>query len=302
MVRFLIILFLASVSSVEAVAQNNCSGKIVSIKGSGWIKQDGTTKKVTPANKSQHSLATGLVLGTEASGEMTLRLSCVKEDVVIPAGKSYKIRNAPEAASGESYDPADMKTGGGNRGNGEFIFFPLEKETTVIRPETVVFRWFSVPEKLTLSITKAGTTDTIWSGDVDGGLGHFYSAEMRKALAAIRLKAQNADLVLTLRSVRSSTENSTNFRIFPLTEEEKLKKAILETRAETGVFGCLRRADIYMEKKLYIEAAAEYEKALKISPANVENLLSAAKAQDLSGNFDRRDQIEARLRKVIQRK
>ena len=75
-----------------------------------------------------------------------------------------------------------------------------------------------------------------------------------------------------------------------------MQKELAQTNDEQEVFRHIARAEIYSRYKLYLEAANEYEEALKLSPESIDLLNATASAQDRAGNFKRRDEIDEQLK------
>jgi hypothetical protein len=200
-------------------------------------------------------------------------------------------------AKGESLRSKNVRTGGGERSNDEFILFPPEKGMTTIRPESVVFRWKVTSEKrLNLSVKITGKYKAIWSKEVAGEGGSFTSRDLTEALENVRRRQPLAKLQLRLGVASLGTENSANFQLLSLRAEKQLRRELAGTTGEQGVFKHLRRAEIYSRYGLYIEVANEYEKALVLSPESVDLLYALASAQDRVGNLKRRDEIEAQIK------
>lgn len=297
-IKFTLLFLLAF--SINAEAQDKV-GMVVGITGTARLRNaDKTEQKLTERNFAV-SLRVGQSLKAESKGKVQIKLCNGKTETI--RSKWYRIsqvicsntnsekRKVLESVFdfGGRYKP--------NRGNDEFILFPLEKEITVVRPETAVFRWKTTSEKrLWLSVSIVGQDKPIWKQEVDGEPRSFTSDELQKVLADIRQKQPNAKLQLKLNITFLSTENSADFQIFSLEDERKLQTEIAATDTEQGIFRHLARAEIYSRYKLYNEVANEYEEALKLSPESVELLIATATAQDRAGNFKRRDEIDEQVK------
>ncbi len=288
------ILFLVSVMEGSTPAQP-CTGSFDSVKGSGWLTGGGATRQVTERNYKKFALASDQIVRAENASEIILTLSCVKGKVTVRSGKPFLIPTSPNTPSGGALDSTKLKNGGGNRGEGDFILFPLQinKENikSVIRPETAIFRWSKpIEKKQTLSLTIVGEEKPFWIQEVDSEPRTFTSDEIRNKLTEIREKRPNAEIQLQISDSASNPDKSV-FLLFSSAAEAKLQEELVEFKEEPGADGCISRAEIYFRYELYNEAAEEYEKALKLVPASAVLRQITAFAQDRAGNFRRRDEI-----------
>ena len=295
-----ILLFLL-VFCVNTEAQNKV-GMVVGITGTARLKDpNGKEIKLTARNFAV-SLSVGQSLKADGQSKVQIKLCDEKTETV--GSRWYRVSQVICSSSNNSEKEKVLESifdfGGRHktkRGNEEFILFPLEKETTIIRPETVVFRWKSTSEKrVSLAINLVGEDNPIWKQDVTGEPGGFTSAELKKLLEDLRQKQPNAKFQLNLSIAYLSTENSADFQLFSLKDEENLQKELAQNNNEQGVFVHLVRAEIYFRYKLYLEAANEYEEALKLSPESIDLLNATASAHDRAGNFKRRDEIDEQLK------
>lgn len=295
-----LLLSLLLMTLITAEAQERV-GLVVGITGTGRLKStSGNVQKLNEQNFSV-SLSDGQSVKADGNGTVRIRLCNGRSETV--GNKWFRISRVicMNATNPEKRKILERIFAFGgryqtNRSSDEFLLFPVEKGTTVIRPETVVFRWREAPEKITLSVYVAGQSAAIWSKEVDAGSKQFFSDELKIRLEEIRQKQPNVKLQLRLSSPFFGTENIADFQMFSLQDEEVLQNEISQTNAEHGTFRHLARAEIYARHKLYIEMASEYEAALKLSPDSIELRSATASAHDRSGNFYRRDEVLTGLR------
>lgn len=301
--RIEFVLLLLLTFCINAEAQNKV-GMIVGITGTARLKDtNGKEQKLTAGNFAV-SLSDGQSLKADGKGRVQIKLCNGKTETI--GSKWYRVS---QVICSNTTNPEKRKVLGSifdfggryktNRGSDEFILFPLEKELTVIRPETLIFRWRGTSEKLTLSVNIAGQNKPIWSEIVDGAPKSLASNALKKLLEVIRRKQPNVKLQLRLSIPYLSTENTADFQMFSLQDEEKLQKELGQTNSEPGIFRHLARAEIYSRHNLYNEMANEYEEALKLSPDSINLLNATASAQDHTGNFDRRDQILDQIKAIV---
>lgn len=276
-------------------------GMVVGITGTAQLKgTNGKEQKLTARNFAV-SLSVGQSLKADGQGKVQIKLCNGKTETV--GNRWYRVSQliCSNSANSEKRNVLEsvFDFGGrykANRGDDDFILFPLEKEITMIRPETLVFRWKVTTEKLTISVSIAGQDKAIWTQEIAGEPRTFTSDELKKLLGEILQKQPDAKLQLKLSVARLGTENSADFKMFSPQAEENLQKELAETNGEQGIFKHLARAEIYSYYKLYIEAAYEFEEALKLSPESIELLTATASAEDRAGNILRRNEIDGQLR------
>lgn len=297
-IKFILILLFAF--CIIAEAQDKV-GMVVGITGTAQLRGiNGKDQKLTAQNFAA-SLRVGQSLKADGKGKVQIRLCNGKTETignqwyrvsqVVCSNTNSEKRKVLESVFdfGGRYKP--------NRGSDDFILFPLEKEMTRVRPETTVFRWKTTVENgLSCSVNIAGQDKPIWTQEIDGESKTFTSDGLKKLLEEIRHKQPNVKLQLKLRSARLGTENSADFQIFSLQDEEHLRNELDQINGEQGIFKHLARAEIFSRYKLYNEVANEYEEAIKLSPESIELLTATAAAQDRAGNFTRRDEIDEQIK------
>lgn len=320
--RIKFVLWLLLAFCVNAEAQNKV-GIVVGITGTARLKDtNGKEQKLTARNYFAVSLSVGQSLKADGQSKVQIKLCNGKTETV--GSKWYRVSqvicsNTTNSGRREVFNSKFVLGGrySTNRSNDDFILFPVQAKKakkdcptcktppiykSVLRPETAVFRWMVTKEKLTLSVHTVGEGKLIWSQEVAGEPRSFTSDELKKALKDVREKQPNVKLRLKLSIAFLGTENSADFQIFSLKDEENLQKELAETNSEPGIFKHLARAEIYSRYKLYIEVANEYEEALKLSPESIELLMATAATQDRAGNFKRRDKIDEQIKILEKRK
>lgn len=300
-IKFVLLLLLAF--CINAGAQNKV-GIVVGITGTASFKDaNGKEQKLTARNFAV-SLSVGQSLKADGQGRVQIKLCNGKTETV--GSRWYRVS---QVICSSTTNPEKRKVlasifdfGGRyktNRGSNEFILFPLEKELTLIRPETVAFRWRPINKKIFLAVTVVGNDNPIWSSEVDGAIQCYTSDGLRKALSRFMANEPGATLRLKVSIPTLSTENSADFQIFPLTKEKDLERDLAQFDNEPAVFRYLARVGVYSSYQLYVEMADEYEEALKLSPDSVDLLNANASAQDHAGNFERRDQILNQIKAIV---
>lgn len=298
---FIFILSICSVCCVNTIAQQTCSGDILSIKGTGLLKDGKTNTKITQQNYSKIKPKSGQILMVNSKNdELRLKLDCANGEVKIIFNKPYEIPGRPEMVKGPGLKPEVWKDGGGNRHGDGIILFPIESDEiiAVVRPETAMLRWAtSFPKEFTVSfvILSIQEKKAIWEqSDIPGHVGNYTNDKLKKVLQDIQERVPNALLKLELKT-NVGTENYATFRVFPIVKEKSLQQELNKLKAEDRV----GRAKIYYSYNLFIEAANECEEALKLSPNSIDLLKITSIAQDSAGNSKRRSELDERI-KILQ--
>lgn len=299
-IEFILLFLLAFCINTEA---QNEVGMVNAITGTARLKDTNGKEQKLTARNFVVSLSVGQSLKADGQSKVQIKLCNGKTETV--GSKWYLVSQVICSSSNNAEKQKVLEStfdfGGRhkpiNRGDDEFILFPLEKEMTIIRPETAIFRWKSTSEKrLSLSVNIAGQDKQVWKQEVAGEPRNFTSAELKKLLEDLRQKQPDAKFQLKLSIAYLRSENSADFQLFSLKDEENLQKELAQNNNEQGVFRYIVRAEIYSRSKLYLEAANEYEEALKLSPESIDLLNATASAQDRAGNFKRRDEIDEQLK------
>lgn len=296
--NLLLIYILTAACAANAFTQSNCPSKVKSVKGVAWLKNVPRDLKLTDQNIKRLVLVTGQILKVEKGGELVLEISCARiSPWTVKSGKTFTIP-IPPAVAGHQNLGREFKNGGVQRGGKDFVLFPyqfnekLPDRITIIRPETAIFRWYSYPQKVLLSINIVGEEKSFWSKEVDGQTGYFTSEDLKQKLYENRKNHPGAKLQfkLTIADPKDPTTNIAYFRLFSEENEQKIQELL-----EVNTYP-LSRIHIYDDYGLYIEMAEEYEGVLKTFPNGIDLLEDAAIANDRAGNYLRVRELEEKLK------
>jgi len=300
-VTIIILLFIGS--CISARAQNNV-GTVIGITGTASLTDlDG---KLIHLNTRNFVIAIRSGQIAHANGKGTLKIKLCNGRVETIKSSPYRIPQVvcPASSNLEKRRVLDDEFDFGGRyktrrGDDDFLLFPSESEITVVRPATAAIRWKSTDAKrLLCSIYLIGIDKPVWTREVNGNLGYITSPDLKAAIEKTRREHPEAKLKLTIKVPAFGTENSSEFRIFSLAEERSLQNNLAAIGREPGIARILARANLYAQYGLYGEMAAEFERALRLSPESIDLLNATASAFDRAGNFRRRDQLDERLKKI----
>lgn len=301
--RTCLIFLTAILQCVNTAAQNHV-GKIVDLEGTALLKPvNGKVVTLTKKNFAR-SLQPNQKLRLNRNGRMQVLL-CNDESPPIPSDRWYTVPSTiicsvPADSPMQRVMNELFDTGARHRGKYAFIFFPIESDevTDTIRPETAVLRWGPSEGTVNLSISVVGVSQAPWEqNDVPSEGDSFTSESLRKFLKDVREQYPGASLRLKIHTT-SNTNNTATFRLLPKETEEALQKELAGVKYKNGLLSHLFRAEVYRRYKLFLEAAEEYEEALKLSPESTELLRATATLQEQAGNLKRSDELEDHLEEL----
>ncbi|HEY1677230.1 MAG TPA: hypothetical protein VGG04_05960 [Candidatus Sulfotelmatobacter sp.] len=170
---------------------------------------------------------------------------------------------------------------------------------SVVWPKHFVIRWrrFAAPVRLSLSIHRDDSPQLAWQADdVDGQAGQLDSAEARAALLNCR-RSTCRNLSLHWQSVNSSYDIP--FVLLSETDEETLERELQNWAQLTDpVLAHIGRAYSLQLRKLYAEAAQEYQQALKQAPQSCQLLHDARNVTDNTSDLDLLTEIDGAIEKA----
>lgn len=175
------------------------------------------------------------------------------------------------------------------------LFAPSDRGAAI--PSDLTIRWTPVADRRTITLVlRDAARREIWQQDrVDARPGSLVSADLREVLIAYRIQHQGA-LTLTLIDPDGKQKHVT-FSLLTEDVEKQLKAELAQWDRESGrIMPRLGRAEAFTRNRLFAEAAAEYDLALRVAPASHDLLIKAIDAHRDAGNLKAASELEARLR------
>lgn len=178
------------------------------------------------------------------------------------------------------------------------VFFPAPD--SVVWPEHFVVRWrrFDSPVRISISLHVGDPPQPLWSaGAVDGQAGQLDSAEAREALMKCRAAKSGDRMELHWQGPGSSDDIP--FTLLSEDDEQNLAQE-LETWAQLTdpVLARVGRAYSFQSRKLYWEAAQEYQQAIKHAPKSCQLLRDARNAADDASDLDLLSEVDEAIEKA----
>ncbi len=170
-------------------------------------------------------------------------------------------------------------------------------DNSVVVPEHFVIRWAPTPQKIVLSIMTESKDAKLWGPtEVDGKTGLLKSDAVSSALASYKAKPGSSALLLTLTLAKSADWEEVHFSLLGGRQQQELDTQLdFWAKHSDGLPARLGRGYAYTQRKLFAEAADEYDAALGTAPGSLYLLEDAIQANRLAGRASRVKELQARL-------
>lgn len=278
----------------------------------------GTVREVSGAAflVTENSAPTRLAKGARLYGGQTIRCRNRQDrcaikvevcdvylrDVFVGDGRERRLPSVVCKPSTEELKK--FRTAGRNdpSGRGSFILSPYA--AGAFRPETFIIRWNPSTRrgKLSLSIRDESGV-SLWAEEVDQENGSHTSERLCTTLETAQATGRlNLSLTAQTRSKASpSRYDEVRFRLISVISEERLSRELASWEEESGVMRHLGRAGSFSVHGLYADSAEELEKALRLSPMDVDLLRMTISSESYALNRRRVTALCRRLRLVAPR-
>jgi hypothetical protein len=167
-----------------------------------------------------------------------------------------------------------------------------------VRPESLVIRWTPRPalKTVTLSI-RTETGEELWRlPGVNGAAGELTDEAARARLVKHRAGGGMGRLTLRMSGVDGS-QDEVRFDLLPADQERSLKEELALFDGKPGLLRRVGRAYAFSKRRLYAEAAEEYEGALKEAPESAALAERAIYWHRKAGNRSRAKELEKGLKR-----
>jgi len=179
---------------------------------------------------------------------------------------------------------------GAERPVGSALYCPADGGR--VRAAHLVVRWQPEPawKQVTLSL-RDETGQELWRRPrVEAAAGRLEDTELRA-----KLSQRTSGTLELLLSGPDGTSQSVRFTLLPAGEEPGLLAELAGFEKGPGLLPRIGRAQCLIQRRLYNEAADEYEAALAQAPASRALLEKTLQLQRLIGNTTRAEELEQRL-------
>ena len=302
------VLILSLAFGFEALAQSRrtppdkpVEAVVIEITGTALFREGPTApiQKLTKKNALGKQLHAGDELLVEGNGELKLKVFRKDEPEVITPGLGWypipagTVIITPNPTRGIYL--GQTRIAGRRRGVQSTILSP--QRYGVVRPQGIVFRWVPFKERsfLDLSLKLERDNKDLWSQNkVEGTSGELTSEIARKSLRKIQKRSVSRYVEFVLVPEIGKPQRVL-FRVISLEEEEALAKELTKWDSLSGFVRNMHRAYNFSRRRLYDEAAGEYESALADSPESPDLLQATIRAYCRAGNRIRAEELAKRL-------
>ncbi|PYP85990.1 MAG: hypothetical protein DMG65_19590 [Candidatus Angelobacter sp. Gp1-AA117] len=276
-----------------------CIGWIEEIQSPAYLKTSPESKIVTLDGKRDRfrRLQDGELVQCGSGGSLKLQISGKIKEIKEIKGSSDWLVIHPMTSSDQDIMNAIESyghIGGRDRPLASDILSP--SPGSAMRAKWASFRW--VPNRSVGRISlviQDGFGSEIWRQDgIDGATGLFASDAAR---ATLERYAKSGTQQMFFGVVDSNQQEiRTAFTLLSSTDENALDHALERwSRKGPGLLRHAGRAFTFGQYKLFAEAAAEYEMALKLAPESEDLLTAAIQAYGRVGNSLRTDELKQLL-------
>jgi hypothetical protein len=295
-VMFLAFVFVAAISA--DTEKHDAIGYIEAFHGTVYFKADAAAPERRLSQKSDiaQKLWTGNRLRCESGGWVRVLIGGEVEQI---RSTSWRVLSSfPDRVPTQVRAALDEygRTGGRPRSDdtlhGPVLQWPSEDD--IVLPATFVIRWSTAGKTCPLTLTlQTMDRDLIWSGPVDANREIVDAVDLRQRLSTHRGSRMN----LAMSGPCTGDQNAI-FEVMSNEEEAQLNEELRFWASYAGqaIFSRLGRASVFAAHRLHIEAASEYDAALREAPESHDLLTRTIAAHARVGDFRRVKELQDRLR------
>jgi hypothetical protein len=296
------LMILGAMSSGRLLGQS--AGLVVDVHGKCHLRRASDATQKDHLIQSKDVLYVEDQLRCDPGGSVTVQLGYLKKTLG-PSSQEYAVPLAPPAPP-----TADQKLlaaafqdfgtrGGRNRGAGAGIYSPPSNGRAL--PESLLVHWQPWADAKQVAIRiQSQTHGEIFGQNGIENTGSFASDSLHAALRAQQQSDPNGILVLLIYPAGSTVEHDrVQFKLLPPPDEDSLKHDLeAADKQESPLVRRIARGYAFSSRKLWTEAAIEYEAAVKESPDNAVVLERAIRAENETGNTLQQAAFDRQLQKL----
>jgi len=297
-ILFVGLLFFPGVQ-VKVVGQRPVAAIVEKVSGTVLLKQSGKQFTLNPRTDIARRLFAGDSVHCQARANLSLLVGGRATELDDKSGW-FVIPNTSSAQADSRQRAIDAygRIGGRKRGPAPLSSLYSPADDTAITPDLFVIRWTLVKGGCVASFAlEEPNGNRLWmQTNVDATLGVLKSDSARQALINFRSKSRATLLLLKL--VNSCGESAViSFDLLSVAEEQSLKAELNQWDSEADkLLTHLGRASAFSDRRMFFQAAEEYEAALATAPDSHDLIDSAIGAERKAGNLTRAKELEERRR------
>ena len=285
--------------------QARAVGVVLEVAGAVFLRPATTGQEVQldRVKDVARALLEGQAIRCGPGGRVKMRLASGPKTLTAEEGR-FELRYPSGATSTQQATLAALNAyarPGGTRALGATIFSPAHD--ALVRLDTLEVRW-TPPHSTSLltAVLRTSSNRDVWSlGDLSPSAGRLTAAAttaLRAAIAQFRASNPVESWSLALRHSVGTIGVST-FRLLSRDDEMQLAARLREWDQEPEpIARAIGRAHEFATRRLYNDAADEFDRALASAPASEALLRAAIAAHDRTGNELRVRELNARVPKL----
>jgi len=283
---------------MNAMGQKPVAAIVEKISGTVMLKQNGKQITLNPKTDIARRLFAGDSLHCEQGAKLTLRVGGRFTELDDKSGwftipSMISTHEDPRLRAIEAYG----RIGGRSRGPLplSILYSPMNQSATT--PDSFTIRWTPLKSGCVASfVLEEPSGSRLWDQtNVDGTLGVLSSDSARQALLNYRSKSSATLLRLKLVDSCGDSDEAT-FDLLSVADEQALKTELAQWDSDADkLLTHLGRASAFSDRRMFFQAAEEYEAALALAPDSHDLIDSTIGAERKAGNLRRAMELEKRL-------
>ena len=288
----------AGVSRTARAQQTAFAGIVTDVNCKAEVKEAGndTPRPLAVGNGNRRPLIAGDQLRCTGPGSMTVVLAEGRKPISKSDGWFAVQQGAILQGMAKYAEPAFTRGASPD----ESIFMSPPSDGTV-EIEHLIVRWRTagIQGDVTLSLSPQGSEHELWrQAAVAGANGSLDSDGFRQVLAAYRERGASAPLLLKMQDA-AGKNYQVSFSLLAPRDEDELNQMLTEWNSRDAIVRHLGRASAYLSFDLFVEAAEEYESALREAPDSSLLLQLTAAAERRIGNSTRAAELAQKLDRAM---
>ncbi|HUJ82644.1 MAG TPA: hypothetical protein VLW83_12240 [Candidatus Acidoferrales bacterium] len=288
----------AGVPRTAQAQQTAFAGIVTDVNCKAELKESGndTPRPLAVGNGNRRPLIAGEQLRCTGPGSMIVVLAEGRKPISKSDGWFAVQQGAILQGMAKYAEPAFTR---GASPDESIFMSPPSDGTAEIEHLIVRWRTAGIQGDVTLSLSPQGSEHELWrQAAVAGANGSLDSDGFRQALAAYRERGASAPLLLKMQDA-AGKNYQVSFSLLAPRDEDDLNQMLTEWNSRDAIVRHLGRASAYSSFGLFVEAAEEYESALREAPDSSLLLQLTAAAERRIGNSTRAAELAQKLDRAM---
>ncbi|MGA8074487.1 MAG: hypothetical protein WB995_13490 [Candidatus Acidiferrales bacterium] len=289
---------LAGIPRSAQAQQTAFAGIVTDVNCKAEVKESGndTPRPLAVGNGNRRPLIAGEQLRCTGPGSMTVVLAEGRKPISKSDGWFAVQQGAILQGMAKYAEPAFTR--GASPDDSIFMSPPSDGAAEI---EHLIVRWKTagIQGDITLSLSAQGSEHELWhQAAIPAANGSLDSDSFRQALAAYRERGASAPLLLKMQDA-AGNNFQVSFSLLAPRDEADLNEMLTEWNSRDALVRHLGRASAFSSFSLFVEAAEEYESALREAPDSSLLLQLTAAAERRIGNSTRAAELAQKLDRAM---